>query len=284
MNDTIEKKHLTGERALFHCHDTTIKDCLFDDGESPLKESRNLIIENSTFGWKYPLWYGENHTVKDSTFLEMSRSGIWYTNHSSFERLNIIAPKLFRRCHDISLSNIEFKNAEETLWTCDNVTLKDVKANNGDYFLKDSNNVSVDSLILNGNYFLDGGKNIKVINSTLNSKDAFWNCENVFIENSTIIGEYFGWNSKNIVLKNCKVISHQGFCYIKNLTMINCTIENSDLIFEYCENIECDIHSALLSVKNPISGRIESYGIKELIEDDDTLDHTKVEYITKEHR
>ncbi len=284
MNDTIEKKRLTGERTLFRCHDKTIKDCLFDDGESPLKESRNLTITNSTFGWKYPLWYGENHIVKDSTFLEMSRSGIWYTNHSRFENCNIIAPKLFRRCHDISLSNIEFHDAKETLWTCDSVTLKDVKADNGDYFLKDSTNVNVDSLVLNGNYFLDGGKNIRVVNSTLNSKDAFWNCENVYIENSTIVGEYFGWNSKNVVLKNCKVISHQGFCYIKNLTMIDCTIEDSDLIFEYCENIDCDIHSTLLSVKNPISGRIQSYGINELIEDDESLDHSNVEYIVKEHK
>ncbi len=282
MNNTIEKKHLTGERALFQCHDTTIKDCLFDDGESPLKEGRNLIVENSTFGWKYPLWYGNNHLVKDSTFLEMSRSGIWYTNHSKFENSLIIAPKLFRRCHDISLTDIEFKNAEETLWTCNDVYLKNVKAENGDYFLKDSTNVTVDSLTLNGNYFLDGGRNIKVINSTLNSKDAFWNCENVYIENSTIIGEYFGWNSKNIVMKNCKIISHQGFCYIKNLVMIDCAIEDSDLIFEYCENIDCDVSSTLQSVKNPISGKIKSYGIQELIQDDLSVDTSKVEYITKE--
>ncbi len=282
MNDTIEKKHLTGERALFHCHDTIIKDCLFDDGESPLKEGRNLVVENSTFGWKYPLWYGKNHLVRNSTFLEMSRSGIWYTDHSQFENCLAIAPKLFRRCNDIHLTNIEFKNAEETLWTCNKVTLKNVKAENGDYFLKDSTDVTVDSLTLNGNYFMDGGKNIKVINSTLNSKDAFWNCEDILIENSTIIGEYFGWNSKNIVMKNCRIISHQGFCYIKNLTMIDCVIENSDLIFEYCENIDCDIHSKLLSVKNPISGKIQSYGIQELIQDDPSLDTSKVEYITKE--
>ncbi len=282
MNDTIEKKHLTGERALFHCFNKKIVDCVFDDGESPLKEGNNLLVQRCTFGWKYPLWYGNNHTVKDSTFLEMSRSGIWYTNHSRFENCLIIAPKLFRRCSDISLANIDFKNALETLWTCGDVYLKNVKAENGDYFMKDSTNVTVDSLTLNGNYFLDGGKNIKVINSTLNSKDAFWNCENVLIENCTIVGEYFGWNSKNVVMKNCKIISHQGFCYMKNITMINCTIEESDLIFEYCENIEVDINSTLLSVKNPISGRIQSYGIRELIQDDPSLDTSKVEYITKE--
>ena len=160
--------------------------------------------------------------------------------------------------------------------------MKNVKAENGDYFLKDSTDVSVDDLTLNGNYCFDGGKNICVRNSVLNSKDAFWNCENVYVENSTIVGEYFGWNSKNIVLKNCKVISHQGFCYIENLKMIDCIIEGSDLIFEYCSNIDIDVKSRLLSVKNPISGRISSYGIDELILDDESLDKSKVEYSTKE--
>lgn len=282
MKELIENEHFTGERSLFKCKDKRIVNCLFDDGESPLKEGRNLEVDNCSFGWKYPLWYGENHLVKNCTFLEMSRSGIWYTNHSTFLDSLIIAPKLFRRCYDIHLSNIEFKDAKETLWSCDKVELKNVKAENGDYFLKDSTNVSVDSLYLNGNYCFDGGKNIRVTNSVLNSKDAFWNCENAYIENTTIIGEYFGWNSKNIAMKNCKIISHQGFCYIKNLTMKDCIIEDSDLIFEYCENLDCEINSILLSVKNPISGKIVSYGIKELIQDDDSLDKNNVTYLLKE--
>ena len=282
MGIRIEEQHFTGERALFKCHNKTISHCLFDDGESPLKEGRNLIVDHCTFGWKYPLWYGENHIVRNSTFLEMARSGLWYTNHSTFENCLLIAPKLFRRSHDLFLSDIEFKDAKETLWTCGKVTLKNVKAENGDYFLKDSSDVSVDNLTLNGNYCFDGGKNICVRNSVLNSKDAFWNCENVYVENSTIVGEYFGWNSKDIVLKNCKVISHQGFCYIENLKMIDCIIEDSDLIFEYCSNIDIDVKSRLLSVKNPLSGRISSYGIDELILDDESIDKSKVEYSTKE--
>ena len=49
--------YLTGERALFHALDKDVQDCTFADGESPLKESRNIKLNNSTFKWKYPLWY-----------------------------------------------------------------------------------------------------------------------------------------------------------------------------------------------------------------------------------
>ena len=48
---------MTGERALFHAHDLKICDTIFDDGESPLKESRNIELWGSMFKWKYPLWY-----------------------------------------------------------------------------------------------------------------------------------------------------------------------------------------------------------------------------------
>lgn len=277
----IKNQHFTGERALFNTHDAKIINCLFSDGESPLKESSDLVLDNVTFGYKYPLWYGNNHVVKNSTFLLMSRSGLWYTNNSKFISCHIIAPKEFRRCKNISLEDITFDDASETLWTCDTIKLSKVKAK-GDYLLKDSKNIEVEDLKLDGNYAFDGCENVKVRNSILNTKDAFWNCKNVIIENSTIIGEYFGWNSENITLINCTIKSHQGFCYIKNLTLMNCKIEESDLIFEYCENIFADIDSCLDSVKNPISGSIRCLGVTTMIRDDLDIDTSKVHIVVKD--
>ncbi len=276
----IRNQHFTGERALFKSRDLDIENCIFDDGESPLKESENCHLENVTFGYKYPLWYGKNHVVKNSTFLLMSRSGLWYTSHSTFENIHIIAPKEFRRCHDISLRDVIFDDASETLWTCDKVRMVNIKAK-GDYLLKDSTDVEVDNLTLDGNYAFDGGKDIVVRNSILNTKDAFWNCENVLIENSVIIGEYFGWNSKNITLRNCRISSHQGFCYMKGLVLENCEITESDLTFEYCENIDVTINSRLSSVKNPISGTIRCLGVDEMIRDDDAIDLKKIHVLVK---
>lgn len=267
--------HFTGERALYHLEDAIVSDSLFDDGESPLKEGRNLVVDNVTFGWKYPLWYGKGHNVKNCTFKVMARSGIWYTTDSVFENCIIDAPKEFRKCQNITLNDIEFKDASETLWKCDSVNMTNVKAK-GDYFGMNSNHLKINHLSLDGNYCFDGSHDVYIKNSTLNSKDSFWNCENIVIENCTIVGEYFGWNSKNITLIGCHIESHQGFCYIEDLTMIDCTIDNSDLIFEYCKNIDADIRSTLDSVKNPINGKIKSFGIKELIQDDPSLDKRQV--------
>ena len=283
MQKIFKNGHYTGERALFRTSDALIEDSLFDDGESPLKEGRNLTVKKVTFGYKYPLWYGKGHLVQGCKFLVMSRSGIWYTDDSVFEDCDIIAPKEFRRCHNISLKNIVFHDAEETLWNCKGVKLENITAK-GDYLGMNDEDVEVDHLELDGNYPFDGGKNIHVKNSHLRSKDSFWNCENVLIEDSVIEGEYFGWNSKNITLKNCKITSHQGFCYMDGLTLINCKIEGeSDLIFEYCSNLKIDVSASdLLSVKNPISGEIHAHSIKEMIRDDERIDLRKIHVYVKE--
>lgn len=259
--------HFTGERALFQSKDVVIENCLFDDGESPLKESENIQINNSTFGWKYPLWYCNKIVVDSCKFLEMSRSGIWYTNDSTFTNLDIIAPKLFRRCNNIKLKNSIFHGAKETFWTCNNVEIENITIKNGDYFSKDTIGFRGKNINLEGNYFLDGGKNIEISDSKIISKDAFWNCENVTLKNCIIEGEYFGWNSKNIYLDSCTIISHQGFCYIDNLKMKNCTIKNSDLIFEYCTNCNIDIAGNFI-VKNPTSGKFYFANKQEIILDE----------------
>ena len=57
MMEEMKQQFLTGERALFQGHDLRIMDTTFADGESPLKESRNIELTGSMFKWKYPLWY-----------------------------------------------------------------------------------------------------------------------------------------------------------------------------------------------------------------------------------
>ena len=84
MNQYTQQKFV-GERALFQSRDLELSYCTFADGESPLKESKNLKIENCLFQWKYPLWYCRNVEVKHSTMFEMARAGIWYTDHISME-------------------------------------------------------------------------------------------------------------------------------------------------------------------------------------------------------
>ncbi len=270
---TVKQEYLSGERALFNSKDLEVIDCIFDDGESPLKESSNLKITNSIFKWKYPLWYCHNVEATNISLLNTARSGIWYTKNITIKDSIIEAPKTFRRAEKIVLENVELPNASETFWNCNDINLKNVTAK-GDYFGFNSSNIQINNFSLSGNYAFDGGKNIEVRNAKMLSKDSFWNCENVTVYDSLIIGEYLGWNSQNITFVNCTIESLQGMCYMKNVKLINCKLLNTTLAFEY-STVEAEIKSTIDSVKNPISGQIEAYGIKDLIMDEKVITPSK---------
>ncbi len=274
----VKQMFLSGERALFKSNGLRIEDCVFADGESPLKESNNLDINQTTFKWKYPLWYCNNVLVTNSTLVDSARSGIWYTHNIEVRDSIIEAPKTFRRASNITLIRVDMPHALESFWNCQNIILNHVSTR-GDYFGLDSNDIKINSLNLTGNYCFDGCKNIEVSNSRLVSKDAFWNCENVIVRDSTIIGEYLGWNSKNITFINCVIESNQGLCYIENLKMINCKLINTTLAFEY-STVEATITSHIDSVMNPSSGTIQAISIGELIMDETKIDPSLTTIIT----
>ncbi|CZQ89708.1 pectin lyase fold/virulence factor [Trichococcus palustris] len=272
----INQGLFTGERALFKARDLKISNSVFADGESPLKESSDILLDNAIFRWKYPLWYSRNITANNITLVDTARSGIWYTHDITITDSMIQAPKTFRRASDISLERVELPNAQETFWNCKNITLKQVNAA-GDYFAMNSENISIEDFSLSGNYAFDGAKNIEVKNAKLISKDAFWNCENVVVRDSTIIGEYLGWNSKNITFIDCIIESNQGMCYMEDLKMENCTIINTDLAFEY-STVDVQATTTIDSIKNPISGTITAAGVGEWILDDPEIAADKTKF------
>lgn len=277
--DTLTQKILTGERALFMGKNLKIHDTVFENGESPLKESKDIELYGSMFKWKYPLWYSNNIQLKDCTLFEMARAGIWYTNNITVTDTLIEAPKNFRRCDGVSLENVSFVNAAETLWSCKNVRAKNVRAK-GDYFAMNSSEMEFDTFELVGNYSFDGAKNVTVKNAKMLSKDAFWNSENVTVYDSFISGEYLGWNAKNLTLVNCTVESLQGMCYIDNLVMKNCKLINTTLAFEY-STVDADICSAVDSVLNPSGGVIKAKEIDKLIIERDKVDESKTKIIVQ---
>lgn len=268
-NKQIRQEFLTGERALFASQDMDIYDSIFDQGESPLKESRDIRLYNSMFKWKYPLWYCRNIQAEDCTWFDMARAGVWYTDNIEVDRALIEAPKNFRRCDGVKLKHVNFVNAEETLWNCKNIEMTDVQAR-GDYFAMNCENLEIQNFELVGNYSFDGVKHMTMKNAKLLSKDAFWNTDQVTVYDSFISGEYLGWNAKNLTLINCTVESLQGMCYIDNLVMKNCKLINTTLAFEY-STVEADICSHIDSVINPTSGTITADSIGELILEKDRI-------------
>lgn len=275
----INSQMLKGERALFASSDLVIRNTIFDEGESPLKESRNIDLIGCMFKWKYPLWYCSDITAKDCQWFTMARAGVWYSNNLSVENAMIEAPKNFRRCKNLSLKNVDFFNAEETLWHCDEVVLDHVSAR-GNYFAMNSCNMKITGLKLDGNYSFDGCKNVEVHDSVLLSKDAFWNTENVTVYDSFISGEYLGWNAKNLTLVNCTIESLQGMCYIDNLVMKNCRLINTSLAFEY-SNVDAEIDGDIDSILNPSSGTIKVDTIGTLILQKNYIDTEKTKIICK---
>ncbi len=209
----------------------------------------------------------------------MARAGVWYTDNITVEDAVIEAPKNFRRCRTVNLRNVNFPNAAETLWNCEDVTLEHVSAK-GDYFAMNSRNMVLRDFHLVGNYSFDGVKNMEIHNARMLSKDAFWNSENVTVYDSFISGEYLRWNAKNLTLINCTIESLQGMCCIDNLVMKNCKLLNTTLAFEY-STVDADITGKIDSVMNPSGGVIRADRIDELIVEKDKVDPAKTKIICR---
>ena len=87
------------------------------------------------------------------------------------------------------------------------------------------------------------------------------------VRNSTIKGEYLAWYCENVTFENCTVSGTQPLCYCKGLRMINCKMLDADLAFEKSE-VEAEITTPMISIKNPRSGRITVPAVDEMIMDD----------------
>lgn len=261
----IKQQKFTEERPLFAARELSVCECVFEGpGESPLKESSNIEIRDCVFGWKYPLWYSARIAVENTTFLVGARSGVWYTDGISFTDCTLESPKTFRRSSNISLLRVDMPHAEETMWSCRDISLFEVKIK-GDYFAMNCEGVRAEKIEILGNYAFDGAREVEVRDSRLISKDAFWNCENVTVYDSLIVGEYLGWNSKNVKFVRCTIESNQGMCYMDGVELVDCTLVRTDLAFEY-SRVNAEINSSIDSVKNP-EGRIVAERIGEIIID-----------------
>lgn len=267
----IKDVYLSGERPLYGLRDAVVDGVTFGEGESPLKEARNIEVRSSVFKWKYPFWYADGVTVRDSVVETVAHAGMWYVTNFDMRDCSLQGTKLFRRSSHIRLTNVHFANAVETLWSCDDVSLDHVQTN-GQYVGKDSRGIHADHLDHVGDYLFDGAQDIVVDHSRIIAKDAFWNSRNVVVRNSFLNGQYLGWNSENLTFENCVIESDQGLCYIKGLTIRNTRLLHSDLVFELCSDVDARITSSVDSVKNPISGRIEAASVGRVMLDPTIID------------
>lgn len=263
----IKDQEFGGERPLYTLHDARLVNVTIHLGESSIKESGNIEAEKCTFEGKYVFWECSGFKVKDCLFRESARSSLWYSNDVEMKDCRVEAPKMFRRMKGIKIDNCIFTKAEETLWDCDEVEIRNSRIDNADYLGMHTNNVLLENYLQNGNYSFQYSKNMTIRNCILNSKDSLWESENVTIIDSEINGEYLAWYSRNLRLIRCHITGEQPLCYCENLYMEDCTMgEDANLAFEY-SSINATLKGHVHSIKNPTTGKIVVESVGEIIID-----------------
>lgn len=264
----IEHQTFDEERALYHLKDTLVTHCSFAgkaDGESVLKEARNIQVDTCNFSLRYPLWHVQGFELSTCNMDENTRAALWYSNHGRIKNCQLHGIKALRECQDIVISDTHIVS-QEFGWRCNNVHIDNSNVTS-EYFLFESNHVSIQNVEMQGKYSFQYMHDVTIENSNFNTKDAFWHSKDLVVKDTVLKGEYLGWFSENLTLIRCKIIGTQPLCYCKQLKLIDCEMEECDLSFEYSE-VEASIHGSIQSVKNPKSGKIIADHIDEIVEED----------------
>ncbi len=266
---TIENQTFDEERALYGSRDVILKNCAFDgeaDGESALKESRNIIAENLFCNLRYPFWHDDNLKITDTEMTELCRAALWYSSDIEIERSRLHGIKALRECRNVRLCDCDIISPEFG-WSVTDLEMVGCTVES-EYFMMRSENLRFSNLKMSGKYSFQYINNAVFENCTLDTKDAFWHARNVTVKNSVVKGEYLGWYSENVTFDHCKIIGTQPLCYCKGLKLIDCEMTDTDLCFEKSE-VEARIITPVISVKNPLSGIIYAPKIGEIIRDDE---------------
>lgn len=261
----VKNRTFDEERSLYNFSFGVLDGCVFSgpaDGESPLKEARNIEVKNCLFDLRYAFWHVNNANVKDVRFSNTARAPFWYCKNISLLNIQSDSVKVFRECKNVAITNSSF-NSEEPFWKCNHLLVKNSKLS-GFYAFFECNNVEIENVSFAGKYSFQYNRHLKIQGSNLDTKDAFWHCKNVVVRDSTIKGEYIGWYSKNMTFINCTIESHQPFCYSKNLRFINCKMPNCDLAFEN-STVKGNIVGEINSIKNPIRCNLAVDKVKEIV-------------------
>lgn len=268
----IQNKTFDIERALYKSRDLVAQNCSFDgpaDGESAFKESRNITAQNCFFNLRYPFWHDTGVVIDSCEMTSLCRAALWYSDDINIVHSKLHGIKALRECSNVKIKNCDIISPEFG-WFCHNVYMKDSSAES-EYFMMRSSRLRFDRVELKGKYSFQYISDSVFENCILNTKDAFWHAKNVTVKNSVINGEYLAWYCENVTFENCTISGTQPLCYCKGLRLINCQMYNCDLAFEKSQ-VEAEITTPVISIKNPASGIIKLPAADEIIIDDEMAD------------
>ena len=270
----IRGQQFDEERALYNAKHTDVVECIFAgpaDGESVLKEARDIRVTDTKFSLRYPLWHVQGFEMERSSMDELTRAAIWYARDGVIRNCELGGIKAVRECENIAIENCRI-NSPEFGWKSSGISLKDSEIT-AEYLFLDCRDITLKNVHMHGKYSFQYVENLLIEDSILDTKDAFWHSKNVTVRNSTVKGEYLAWFSDGLTLENCRIIGTQPLCYCRNLKLVNCTMEETDLSFEYSD-VDADVKGHILSVKNPRSGRIVCDSVGEIIRENPVMECT----------
>lgn len=264
----IENKTMDAERALYGSDGVLVRGCAFDgpaDGESALKESRDVQVENCFFNLRYPFWHDHNLTISSSELTDKCRAALWYSEGVEITDTKMHGIKALRECADVKMRGCDIVSPEFG-WSVSGLFMANCTAES-EYFMMRSTDLHFKGVKLKGKYSFQYIENSVFENCEFDTKDAFWHAKNVIVRDSVVRGEYLAWYCENVTFERCRIIGTQPLCYCKGLKLIDCEMIGTDLAFEKSE-VEATVTTAIDSIKNPYAGRISAPAAGEIIIDD----------------
>ena len=256
------------ERALYGSKNIEAVGCRFDgpaDGESAFKECRDIVVRDCFFNLRYPFWHDQGLKIAGSEMTEACRAALWYSENVDISDTKLHGIKALRECADVNIHGCDIISPEFG-WSVRGISMADTSVQ-GEYFMLRSDHLTFDHVKLNGKYSFQYITDSVFTNCEFDTKDAFWHAKNIIVRDSVIKGEYLAWYCENVTFENCTIIGTQPLCYCKGLKLIHCRMVDCDLAFEKSE-VEAEIDSSVVSIKNPRSGKITVESVGETIMDD----------------
>ena len=280
--ERYENLVLDEERALYGLNGAQVVRCTFEgpaDGESALKECRDVHLDDCDLRLRYPLWHVTGGSLTNCRMTETCRAALWYAADMTIEKSNLGGIKALRECDRMTLAGCEIDSAEFG-WLCRGVALTDCKMR-GEYPFFMTRGLRMNRVELKGKYSFQYVENCTVSDSYFDTKDAFWHAKKVTVTDSTLKGEYLAWYSEDLTLIRCRIEGTQPLCYCKNLTLIDCEMVGCDLSFEN-STVEATIKGHVDSIKSPASGRIEVDSVGEIVYERAPVDGHGCEIVVKD--
>ncbi len=263
----IHDRSFDEERALYGLTHATLERVSFAgpaDGESALKECRDLDVHNATFDLRYPVWHTDDITIVDSRFTSNCRAALWYASDVHIENSSLLGIKALRECDRVTIDDSEVVS-QEFGWMSRNVTVRNSSLE-GEYAFFHARDLRLRNVRFSGKYSFQYVENLVVEGGHFDTKDAFWHAHNVTVSDATLKGEYLGWYSDGLTLVRCRIEGTQPLVHCRNLTLVDCQMVDCDLAFEGSD-VVATVCGHVDSIRDPRSGRIEVGSVGELVHD-----------------